>query len=212
MHMTTVILHNQRYITLNSVTWCATADIFSLQDTIENKRHDKRKQQRDGVRLLLKALLNILNIIDILDETKFPYRLVDSGYYVCFSHSGEYQSNYQVAVAISQCHAIGIDIETQEVTRSVAQRFYHIDEIATISTLPIEQRALVVKQLWQIKESMIKIKQYKLAHGLGINYVKVIPALVKGLSRQPISSPILIDHIEEYRIALLSRQQTIIVF
>ena len=210
--MTNIILHNQCYIALNPTTWCATAEILAPQIVIHNKKRSKREQQRDGVRLLLKSLLSNLNIIDTLDENKFPYRLANTGYYVCFSHSGELQSNYQVAVAISRSHAIGIDIETKEVAWSVAQRFYHIDEIATISILPVEQRAPVIKQLWQIKESMIKIKQYKLAHGLGINYVEVIPALVEGFYRQSISSSILIDHIEEYRIALLSKQQAIIVF
>lgn len=188
--------------------------------------HLQRQQQRTGVRLLLHSLLNKLEMIDTLNDASFPYRLANSQYYVCFSHTGahnkvisnqhkknkpfDYLDN-KVAVVISAHRPVGIDIEINPVKWQVAQRFFHVNEMAILQTLPPMQRNIIAKLLWQIKESFIKIYQYKLAHGLGKNYSYLIADLIKGATSK---SPLLDinDNKSNYRIAILRHQQTVIIY
>lgn len=188
--------------------------------------HRQRQQQRTGVRLLLQSLLNKLEMIDILDDASFPYRLANSQYYVCFSHTGahnkvisnqhkknkpfDYLDN-KVAVVISAHRPVGIDIEINPVKWQVAQRFFHVNEMTILQSLPPMQRNIIAKLLWQIKESFIKIFQYKLAQGLGKDYSHLIADLIKGATRK---SPLLAinDNESNYRIALLYFQQIVIVY
>ena len=233
--MQTLNLHNIQYTQLNPMTWCATAEVttpFSqnrvdllsnlpVPSTRETAYH-QRQQQRTGVRLLLQSLLDKLNIIDSLDDTSFPYRLVDSQYYVCFSHTGasnkfatnenvlEHLDN-KVAVVISHHRPAGIDIEGNNVKWQVVQRFYHANEIVILQTLPTVQRDNITKLLWQIKESFIKIYHYKLAQGLGMDYSYLIADLIRGATS---NSPLLVfsDNKSDYYIALSLPQQTVIVY
>lgn len=180
-----------------------------------SKRHpcqDKRQWQRIGVRMLMQQLLDSLGIIDTLDESQFPYRLTDSGYYVCFTHSNE-----SVAVIISRQRRVGIDIEVQDIKWQVARRFYHTDEIAILSILAVAQRDFITKWLWQIKESFIKVNQHTLAHGLGINYVTIVPVLLTMLT-ETTPLPIKIQtknsrtpH-QNYHIMIVPSQQLVMVF
>lgn len=188
--------------------------------------HRQRQQQRTGVRLLLQSLLNKLDSTDILNDASFPYRLANSQYYVCFSHTGahnkiianqhkknkpfDYLDN-KVAVVISAHRPVGIDIEINAVKWQVAQRFYHANEMAILQTLPPMQRDIIAKLLWQIKESFIKIYQYKLAQGLGMDYSYLIADLIHGATSK---SPLLDinNNKSNYRIALSSPQQTVIVY
>ena len=165
-------------------------------------------------------------MIDTLNDASFPYRLANSQYYVCFSHTGahnkiisnqhkknkpfDYLDN-KVAVVISCHRPAGIDIETNNVAWRVAKRFYHTNEIAILQTLTITQRDTVAKLLWQIKECFIKIFQYKLAQGLGKDYSHLIADLIKDATSK---SPLLDinDNKSNYRIALLRHQQTVIVY
>src|SRR5699024_8851681 len=188
--------------------------------------HRQRQQQRTGVRLLLQSLLNKLEMIDTLNDASFPYRLANSQYYVCFSHTGAHKriiSNQhknenlfehldnKVAVVISAHRPVGIDIEINAVKWQVARRFYHANEIAILQTLPPMQRKIIAKLLWQIKESFIKVYQYKLAQGLGKDYSYLIADLIKGATSK---SPLLDinDNKSNYRIALLYFQQIVIVY
>ena len=188
--------------------------------------HRQRQQQRTGVRLLLQSLLNKLEMIDTLNDASFPYRLANSQYYVCFSHTGahnkiisnqhkknkpfDYLDN-KVAVVISAHRPVGIDIEINAVKWQVAQRFFHVNEMAILQTLPPMQRNIIAKLLWQIKESFIKVFQYKLAQGLGKDYSYLIADLIKDATS---NSPLLDinDNKSNYRIALLRYQQTVIVY
>lgn len=188
--------------------------------------HGQRQQQRTGVRLLLHSLLNKLEMIDTLDDASFPYRLVNSQYYVCFSHTGthnkiisnqhkknkpfDYLDN-KVAVVISAHRPVGIDIEINAVKWQVAQRFFHVNEMAILQTLPPIQRDIIAKLLWQIKESFIKVFQYKLAQGLGKDYSYLIADLIKGATSK---SPLLAinDNKSNYRIAILHHYQTVIIY
>ena len=232
--MQTLNLHNIQYTQLNPMTWCATAEVTapfsqnrvdllsnSLVPSARETAYHQRLQQRAGVRLLLQSLLDKLNIIDSLDDISFPYRLVDSQYYVCFSHTGvsskfatnenilEHLDN-KVAVVISHHCPAGIDIEVNNVKWQVVQRFYHTNEIAILQTLPTVQRDIIAKLLWQIKESFIKIYQYKLAQGLGMDYSYLIADLISGATS---NSPLLVfsDNKSNYYITLSLYQQTVIV-
>lgn len=188
--------------------------------------HLQRQQQRTGVRLLLQSLLNKLEMIDTLDDASFPYRLANSQYYVCFSHTGTHNKiisnqhknektfehlDNKVAVVISAHRPIGIDIEINPVKWQVAQRFFHVNEMAILQTLPPMQRDIIAKLLWQIKESFIKVFQYKLAQGLGKDYSLLIADLIKDATSK---SPLLAinDNKSNYRIALLYFQQIVIVY
>ena len=233
--MQTLNLHNIQYTQLNPMTWCATAEVTapfsqnradllsnSLVPSARETAYHQRLQQRAGVRLLLQSLLDKLNIIDSLDDISFPYRLVDSQYYVCFSHTGasskfatneniiEHLDN-KVAVVISHHCPAGIDIEVNNVKWQVVQRFYHTNEIAILQTLPTVQRDIIAKLLWQIKESFIKIYQYKLAQGLGMDYSYLIADLIRGATS---NSPLLVfsDKKSNYYTALSLSQQTVIVY
>ena len=188
--------------------------------------YEQRQQQRAGVRLLLQSLLNKLDIIDSLDDLSFLYRLVNSQYYVCFSHTGASSQNNstqpnrvkhfngldnKVAVVISCHRPVGIDIETNNVEWRVAKRFYHINEIAILQTLTITQRDTVAKLLWQIKESFIKIHQYTLAQGLGMDYSYLMTCLMNSIKEK---LPLLVfeDDKTKYHLAYLPEQQTVIVY
>jgi len=186
----------------------------------------QRQQQRTGVRLLLQSLLNKLEMIDTLNDASFPYRLANSQYYVCFSHTGAHNKvisnqhknenlfkhlDNKVAVIISAHRPVGIDIEINAVKWEVAQRFYHANEMSILQTLPPMQRDIIAKLLWQIKESFIKIFQYKLAQGLGKDYSYLIADLIKGaISNLPLLD--INNNKSNYRIALLRHQQTVIVY
>ena len=189
--------------------------------------HLQRQQQRTGVRLLLQSLLNKLEMIDTLDDASFPYRLANSQYYVCFSHTGahnkvisnqhkknkpfDYLDN-KVAVVISAHRPVGIDIEINAVKWLVAQRFFHVNEMAILQTLPPMQRNIIAKLLWQIKESFIKVFQYKLAQGLGKDYSYLIADLINGSSKKKPPLIVMKDTKSNYYIALLLSQQIVIAY
>lgn len=236
--MQNLTLHDIHYTELDTaaMTWCATAEVRAIQHSHDQKHntclsaskiaHHQRQQQRAGVRLLLQALFKKLNIIDILDESSFPYRLTHSQYYVCFSHTSSNSKNTRqrqndienpnnlytkVAVVISRHRAAGIDIEVNAVKWLVAKRFYHPKELTMLQAMPLIQRDSVVKWLWQIKESFIKIHQYTLAQGLGMDYSAIIP----DLGNQPIENlPLLTmtDDSSGYRIFIIPSEQTVIAY
>ena len=212
-----------RHMQWRQMQWYRIPTVFLSTREIA---HRQRQQQRTGVRLLLQSLLNKLEMIDTLNDASFPYRLANSQYYVCFSHTGahnkvisnqhkknkpfDYLDN-KVAVVISAHRPVGIDIEINPVKWQVAQRFYHANEMAILQTLPPMQRNIIAKLLWQIKESFIKVFQYKLAQGLGKDYSHLIADLIKDATSK---SPLLAinDNKSNYRIALLYFQQIVIVY
>ncbi len=199
--------------------------------------HHKRQQQRKGVRLLLEHLLSNLDITDSLDDSEFPYRLNNTDHYICFSHSDDhsqrfskrssYEQSFQytlkskVAVALSFNRAIGIDIETQLIAWPTVQRYYHANELTLLLAMPKSQRDAIAKSLWQLKESFIKINNSKLAQGLGIDYSRIIPMLNDSYHTESNKLTVMdingifnndADKKSEYQIALLSKQQTLIIF
>lgn len=211
-------LKNLELTQLGTEAWCAIADIAITEvagitsmplthaPSTPKSRESKRQVQRIGVRMLLQQLLDRLNIVDILDESTFPYRLTHSFYYVCFSHSAQ-----QVAVAISHQHPVGIDIELGAIKWHVAQRYYHVEELAVLQRLPQTQRDTVSRLLWQTKESVIKINQYTLAEGLGISYLSFVEALIKEDVDHHSTTSIVQYHHEHYKILILPQRQLVIV-
>ena len=93
----------------------------------------------------------------------------------------------------------------------MVQRFYSGDEIAILQSLPVDQRDKIAKQLWQIKESFIKIRQYTLAQGLGMDYSSLISSLSNDLGGNLSFISATGDEMA-YRIAVLPWQQTVVVF
>ena len=188
--------------------------VVKRHTSAQKKAQHKRQQQRDGVRLLLQQLLATLDIDDTLDESQFPYQLSEHRYYVCFSHSGGGRHS-KVAVAISYRRAVGIDIETHDVEWHVAQRFYHSEELAVLTRLPKTDRPLAAKVLWQVKESFIKVHQYTLAQGLGINYAPIISDLNIASSDATAPLPLFSSkayQASDYQVVFSAQQQVIIVF
>lgn len=220
----TTFCHN----TLKDLTWQRRIQANTLS-FIDIARH-KRQQQRHGVRQLLKHLLTNLAISDMLDDSKFPYQLADSGYYVCFSHSDDHtkrsigniaNTNYlltsQVAVAISYHRSIGIDIEMQSIAWATVQRYYHANEISALNKMPKQQRQTMSKSLWQIKECFIKIYNYKLTQGLGFDYSPLIPQLLTSHLSKPDKLSIITPNsatnkTKSYQIAIMVQAQTSVVF
>ncbi|OLF38261.1 4'-phosphopantetheinyl transferase superfamily protein [Psychrobacter sp. Cmf 22.2] len=192
-------------------------DAHNSCTSVQKNAQRQRRQQRLGVRQLLQELLIKLEIYDTLNESQFPYRLNNNKHYVCFSHSsnGNINDNHpitKVAVVISHQRTVGIDIETNKVAWHVAQRFYHPDEITLLQALPIDQRDTVVRLLWQVKESFIKINHHTLAQGLGINYQHLISDIATNLEQDK-SLVTLTDHQPlPYQIVVLSSYQTVVVF
>lgn len=200
-----------------------TANLYLPVNNLKNSlsarqiAQTRRQQQRKGVRLLLQSLLINVGITDLLEESQFPYRLIKSSYYVCFSHSGSSdvengQFINKIAVIISTHQPVGIDIEIQAIAWHVAQRFYHPTEIEILAKLPIDQRHLITKWLWQLKESFIKIYQYTLAQGLGKSYAAIIPELIARLHNDDSAVITIKDKQSDYQISALPYQHTLIVF
>lgn len=133
-----------------------------------------KQPQSQAVRHLLKKLLQKLKINDQLCEKEFPYRLEKTGYFVCFSHSGN-----TCAVIICKTHSIGIDIENRNVSWKIVQRYYHQNEIKQLSQLSTDKKQLISNQLWQIKECFIKINQDNLMAGMKQDFSKIISILLK---------------------------------
>ncbi len=217
-------------IKFSSLNWHYQMATAVPRHSVPTLARKQRKQQRQGVRQLLQELLKKLEIDDTLDESSFPYRLVNSQHYVCFSHTGassskqtteSNQTNFThlhstIAVVISRQRPAGIDIETNNIAWHVVKRFYSESELAILQELSTDQRERTAKLLWQIKESFIKINQYTLAQGLGMDYSHLIPRLIE--NGKEINSASVLNDSEDtdyqsvYRIAVLQSQQTVIVF
>ena len=214
----------------NSLNWYYQVATAVPKHSVPALARKQRQQQRQGVRQLLQELLKKLEIDDTLDESSFPYRLVNSQHYVCFSHTDDSstkqttesnQTNLtrlhsKIAVVISRQRPVGIDIETNNIAWHVVKRFYSESELTILQELSTDQRERTAKLLWQIKESFIKVNQYTLAQGLGMDYSYLIPSLIEN-NKEVNSASILsdskdADYQSVYRIATLQSQQTVIVF
>ena len=89
--------------------------------------------------------------------------------------------------------------------------FYADKEKAVLQRLSAWQRDAIAKQLWQIKESYIKVYQYTLAQGLGIDYAYLIEDLIDSVIDDHHLMTVM-DRKTGYRIAIIPRQHIVIVF
>lgn len=160
-----MFIENKNITQLAENTWVANANIA---ENIELSN----KNQKKAVRVLLKWVMEQLNIDDKFDDNQFPFRFVNSGFYVCFTHSAN-----KVALVISDSN-IAIDIEEKNVPWKVAERFYHQEEVEYLSSLSIKNREVACQLLWKLKECMIKLNNEKLFVGISINYINYIPKLL----------------------------------
>lgn len=109
-----------------------------------------------------------------LYEQGFPYYFIyqQTKYFVSFSHSRE-----QIAVLISPCQNIGVDIEDKMISYQVAERFFHQAELFWLNSLSKSKQNTAMSLLWTLKESLIKtgLKADSLVKGLGKNIFDEVP-------------------------------------
>ncbi len=156
-------LKKLNFFQLNQHTWLASAFIDQMINAEE-----KTQIQKKAVRSLLNKLVEHLSLCKKLDESKYPYQLISTQKFVCFTHS-----NKQVAVVISSQN-VGVDIELKAIPQRVINRYYHKDEINHLASKTSLEQELLGRWLWQYKECMVKIKQCTLAQSLGVNNIDVL--------------------------------------
>lgn len=138
-------------------TLIAHAQMLSAEQSLQSK----------AVRELLDIVLKHSSKQAILDESNFPYRLIDDNtpkQFVSFSHSNDY-----VALIISP-YPCGIDVETRAISQVVAQRFFSHHENLCLQAYPADTQATYRQMLWQLKESWIKLNGGTLTQGLGVDF------------------------------------------
>lgn len=160
-----------KFFQLNQHTWLASAFVNQIINA-----EDKTQIQKKAVRYLLDELVEHLSLCKKLDESKYPYQLISTQKYVCFTHS-----HNQVAVIISSQNA-GVDIELKAIPQRVINRYYHKDETSYLSAKTLLEQETLSRWLWQYKECMVKIKQCTLAQSLGINNLDVLKQIEQALN------------------------------
>lgn len=143
--------------------------VFQTEYSGIHLRIENRKQHVSGsvaVRASCNTLLKKLNWDDSVDEHTHPYTLRNSKHLVSFSHTSE-----RVAVAISskKITGLGIDVEDNHVSMSVAKRFYSKNEVKWLESLSTEEKQHATRLLWMAKEAYIKANNGKLLSGLKID-------------------------------------------
>ena len=174
------MLEDIKYYELTECCWCAIAQLIPPNpqgNPYLSSDNNTLALQRLGVRQLCGELLSHLQIQDELDDSKYPYRLNRSGYYVCFSHSKDY-----VAVILHSQHPVAIDLEMGDVSMAVAARFYHKDDLLQLQQIAPKQQANVCRLLWQLKECVVKIQQTLLIPTLGQNHATYVASFTQLLA------------------------------
>lgn len=134
--------------------------------------------QRQAVRKLLAKYQN-----DALFIERHPYQLLGKKRrFVSFSHSGN-----KVALIISPAPC-GIDIETRPIGCHVAERFFHPNELDYIASFANNEKSTVIKQLWQIKECMVKLQNTTLSQLISQDMTEYDKAIT-GSVRQWVDCP-----------------------
>ncbi|WP_434354036.1 4'-phosphopantetheinyl transferase superfamily protein [Psychrobacter sp. HD31] len=160
-----------KFFQLNQHTWLASAFVNQIINV-----EDKTQIQKKAVRYLLDELVEHLSLCKKLDESKYPYQLISTQKFVCFTHS-----HNQVAVIISSQNA-GVDIELKAIPQRVINRYYHKDETSYLSAKTLLEQETLSRWLWQYKECMVKIKQCTLAQSLGMNNLDVLKQIEQTLN------------------------------
>lgn len=152
---------------------------------------EKKQQGSQACRLLLQQFITQSlfakqeNVCFV--ERNLPYYLISTTNgekrYLSFSHSQTH-----VAVLMASTPLLGLDIEDNEITHQVATRYFHANELAWLTTLPIMQQANARRLLWTFKEAYIKQQgnqqgnanqpiKSQLVAGLKVDITQLIPTL-----------------------------------
>lgn len=138
----------------------------------------QRQTQRRAARSLLDFCLQNHFPDSFLDESDFPYRLVDRTtkpkHYLSFSHSGD-----RVALIVAD-RPCGIDVETRSIDAKVADRFFHANEKNWLDRLSDAKKAQGRRLLWQIKESAAKANASALSQTLAMDFSRIAAKALKG--------------------------------
>ncbi|WP_020208006.1 4'-phosphopantetheinyl transferase family protein [Gilvimarinus chinensis] len=94
-----------------------------------------------------------------------PYLTNDeSGLHFNLSHSGPW-----VALGVSQCGPLGVDIEYVQKKRpllKIAEQYFHEQEIAKLKNLSTAQQETEFYRLWTLKEAFFKARGTGISEGL----------------------------------------------
>lgn len=116
-------------------------------------QNEDRKIQHLAVRLLFKLMMPEVDLSQIVVAENGKPWIPGSDFHFSFSHCKGY-----AAVAVSETHPIGIDIELiQDRIAKVAHKFLHKEEKVLIDTLVPELQLKQMAFNWAAKEAMYKM-------------------------------------------------------
>lgn len=154
---------------------CLWVGVAKFETTADITKKQLSFYQHQMVRKLLDKMLKKLGMVDKLESQHYPYRLKNSQYYVCFSHS-----RHWVTCAIHRSIPVGIDLEKNTIENHIAQRFFHSNDLKKLFSLPPTQQSLYKQLCWMLAESLLKKHNGKqLGNFLKQDYSLIIPQLMK---------------------------------
>jgi len=117
--------------------------------SVDSFKNESRRKQWIACRILLADLLNDGDAEIIYNEAGKPF-IRNSTHHISISHSGDF-----AAIAFSQTHPVGIDIEKiRDRVERVAERFMSDAEIQSVGN---ENRLEKLHIYWGAKESLYKL-------------------------------------------------------
>lgn len=162
-------------------------------DKLNKIKAHKSKLHCLGASLLLRKGLedaglgiNDINNLSILEgENQKPYFVQKPDLYFNLSHSGD-----MVMLIIGNTEN-GCDIEEKKkYLPSVAERFYHHDEVTYIKSLQESERINAFYRIWTLKEAFMKITGLGMRldmHDFIVDISNDIPSITQSLISQPLS-------------------------
>ena len=138
-----------------------------------SNRAQQKNAQSACVRLLLQLAMQRFDIVGEFYDHAYPYRIQSSDkcYFVSFTHS-----NNQVGLIISLTPC-AIDIEIKDIKHSIAERYFHPNEIEMLSNLSCIDKQKLINFLWRLKECRIKLLQDQLYTGMGADMTSYLTGI-----------------------------------
>lgn len=93
-----------------------------------------------------------------------------------------YSPANKVALVISDSN-IAIDIEEKNVPWKVAIRFYHLEELNFLNSLPSPSKKQMCQWLWKLKECKIKLNCVSLFEGINMDNSRELVCLYNDIER-----------------------------
>ena len=156
-----------------------------------SNRAQQKNAQSACVRLLLQLAMQRFDIVGEFYDHAYPYRIQSSDkcYFVSFTHS-----NNQVGLIISLTPC-AIDIEIKDIKHSIAERYFHPNEVEMISNLSCIDNQKLINFLWRVKECRIKLIQDQLYAGMGADMTPYLTGIqLDSISLTKISTHYLYNH------------------